>query len=87
MDRYRQHPFDALIVDAGTVGDDGRLVFQQILVEATHRQLPFAAILLLSEDQADWAKRITLGKNGAILPLGVKFRQVVKKLEELLAAS
>ncbi len=86
LDRYRQNPFDALIVDAGTVGEDGRLVFQQIMAEATHRQLRCAGILLLAQNQADWASRIKLGKNSAILPLGVKFGQVVKKLDELLAA-
>jgi eukaryotic-like serine/threonine-protein kinase len=85
LERYRQNPFDALIVDAGTVGEDGRLVFQQIMAEATHRQLRCAGILLLAQNQADWATRIKVGKNSAILPLGVKFGQVVKKLDELLA--
>jgi len=87
LERYRQNPFDALIVDAGTVGEDGRLVFQQIMAEATHRQLRCAGILLLAQNQADWASRIKVGKNSAILPLGVKFGQVVKKLDELLAVA
>ncbi|MFO0925689.1 MAG: hypothetical protein U0736_01460 [Gemmataceae bacterium] len=28
LDRFRQQPYEALIVDVGTVGDDGLLVFE-----------------------------------------------------------
>ena len=43
LDRFRQQPFDALIVDAGTAGDDGRLVFQQILAETDAKSWPVSA--------------------------------------------
>ena len=41
---------------------------------------------MLSDEQADWAKRITLNKTSAIMPLGVKFGKVIKKLDELFSA-
>ena len=38
-DRFRQQPFDALIVDARTVDEDGLYVFDQILAEAERKKL------------------------------------------------
>ena len=34
LDRFRQQPYDALIVDARTTGEDGRVVFEHIMDEA-----------------------------------------------------
>jgi eukaryotic-like serine/threonine-protein kinase len=85
LDRYRQQPFDALIVDAESSGDDGRLVFQQILLEALHKQLACAGILILGKDQANWVERLEPMKRAAVLVRpGVTLKQVIKKLNELL---
>jgi serine/threonine protein kinase len=86
LDRFRQQPFDALLVNAQTVGDDGRLVFQQIMADAIQKRLVCAGVLLLAPDQAEWASRIKLGKTSAILQHPVKFTQVRKKLDELIEA-
>jgi serine/threonine protein kinase len=87
LDRYSQQPFDALLVNAQTVGDDGRLVFQQIMADAIQKRLVCAGILLLAPDQADWASRVVLGKNSAIIQHPVKFTQVRRKLDELLESA
>jgi CheY-like chemotaxis protein len=83
VERYRQQPFDALIVDARTAGDDGRLVFQHILAEAAHRQRPCVGILMLGKDQADWAERVPATKNAAVLVRPGNFKQLLLTLEEL----
>jgi len=84
LDRYRQQPFDALIVNAGTTGEDGRIVFQQVLTEAGRKQFPCAGILLLSKDQGDWAGRVQSG-NTAVLVEPVSFKQLKRTLQDLLA--
>ena len=86
LERYRQQPFDALIVDARTAGEDGRLVFQHILAEAALRQQPFVSILMLGKDQADWAERITPTKNSAVLVRPANFKQLRETLEGLFGA-
>jgi CheY-like chemotaxis protein len=86
LERYRQQPFDALVVDARTAGEDGRLVFQHILGEAAHRQLPCVGILMLGKDQADWAERIPPTKNSVVLVRPGNFKQLRDALEELFGA-
>ena len=87
LERYHQQPFDALLVNGQTIGEDGRLLFQQIMTDAIHKRLMCVGILLLAPEQAEWAKRLSLGKTSAILQHPVKFTQVVKKLEELFDAA
>ena len=85
LDRFRQQPYDALIVDAGTTGEDGLLVYDQVLTEAHRRRLPLAGILILGKDQADWEKRAVASPTGAVLVRpGVTLKQVYRKLAELL---
>jgi len=66
-DRFRRQPYDAMIVDARTVGEDGVLVLQQILVEAEIKSIPFAGVVILGEDQASWQKQIKPRPNLAVL--------------------
>jgi eukaryotic-like serine/threonine-protein kinase len=87
LERYHQQPFDALLVNAQTIGEDGRLLFQQIMTDAIHKRLVCVGILLLAPEQAEWTKRLTLGKTAAILQHPVKFTHVVKKFEELFDAA
>jgi serine/threonine-protein kinase len=87
LDRFHQQPFDALLVNAATVGEDGRFVFQQIMADAYQKGVVCAAILLLAPEQAEWARRINLTKNSAIIQHPVRFTQVRQKLDELLEAA
>lgn len=85
LDRFRQQPYDALIVDARTTGDDGRVAFEHILDEAGRKQFAFAGILILGEDQADWVHRIRQRKNAALLvDPGVTMKALKRKIQELL---
>jgi CheY-like chemotaxis protein len=85
LDRYRQQPYDALIADAGTTGEEGLLVYDQVLTEAGRRRLPLAGILILGKDQADWEKRAVASPTSAVMVRpGVTLKQVYRKLAELL---
>ena len=85
LDRFRQQPYDGLIVDARTTGDEGRLVFEHILDEAGRKQYACAGILILGEDQADWVDRVRARPNAALLiDPGVTMKTLKRKLQELL---
>jgi DNA-binding response OmpR family regulator len=86
LERYRQQPFDALIVDAGTVGEDGIFHFDRIMKEARERQRPCPGIVILSENQKDWTAKVQTRKNVSVLLLPVTVRQLHKELKELFAA-
>src|SRR5262249_29793090 len=58
LERFRLQPFDALVVDAGTTDEDGFMVFDHIMSEAERQGLNCAGLLILNEDQADWAKKV-----------------------------
>ncbi len=58
VDRFRQQPFHGLVVDARTTGEEGFLYFERIIGEADRQGMSCGGILMLSEDQADWAVRI-----------------------------
>jgi CheY-like chemotaxis protein len=86
LDRFRQHPYDALVVDAGTTGEDGLLVFEQVVAEAGRKRLPCAAIVILSEEQAEWAARLPAAPRAAALVRPVTLKQLHHKLRDLLQA-
>jgi tRNA A-37 threonylcarbamoyl transferase component Bud32/CheY-like chemotaxis protein len=87
LERFRQQPYHALIVDARTTGEDGRLVFEHVLDLAGRQQSACAGILILGEQQADWAGRVTERPNTALLiDPGVTMKTLKRKLEELLPA-
>jgi tRNA A-37 threonylcarbamoyl transferase component Bud32/CheY-like chemotaxis protein len=84
LDRFRQQPFDALVVDVGTVGEDGLLVFDRVLGEAQAKNHPLAGIVILSEEQAEWARRVAPRPNAAVMVRPCGFKQLRHKLRELL---
>jgi len=67
LDRFRQQPFDVLVVDAGTTGEAGLFVFERILQDARSNKLNCSGVLILAEDQADWAEKISQRPNQVIL--------------------
>ncbi len=85
LDRFRQQPYDGLIVDARTTGEDGFRVFVHILEEAVRKRLPCAAIVILAQDQASWAARLPQAPHLAVMGQDVKFKRLLRKLQELMA--
>src|SRR5262249_36249063 len=84
LDRYRQQAFDALIVDVGTTGEEGLLLFDRVLDEAARQGATCAGIVILSEDQADWVRRVKQRSATAVLVRPVTLKQLHRKLQELL---
>jgi eukaryotic-like serine/threonine-protein kinase len=83
LDRFRQQPFDALVIDVGTTGKDGQLVFERIMSEADKHNLTCAGIAIFSEDQADWAGEMTSRPRTAPLVRPVTLKQVYRQLQTL----
>jgi serine/threonine protein kinase len=86
LDRFRQQPFDALIVDVETVGEEGLLVFDRVITEAHTKGLNCAGIVILGQDQADWAARVTSRDKVAVMVRPVGFKELRRKLSELLVS-
>jgi serine/threonine protein kinase len=85
VDRFRLQPFDALVLDAGTTGEEGRFTFERILKDAERQEINCAGLLILSEEQAEWAHEIAAGKKVAVLVRpAVTLKQVSRKLLELV---
>ena len=84
LDRFRQQPFDLLIVNASTTGDDGCYVFQRILEESQRQQIPCRGILLVDPAQSEWRERLAAQPSTAVLVQPVKYRQLLGAIQELL---
>jgi serine/threonine protein kinase len=88
LNRYRQKPYDALVVDSGSADEESVERFEQIMEEAAGRKRSCAGILLLAENQADWAEWVQARPKVAVLvrtktrPLTLK--QVAQQLGEFL---
>lgn len=83
LKRYQQQPFHAMIVDARTVGYDGVDAFNKVLRESDEMRLDIGAILLLSDEQADWADKASDHENGAVLLGSVTMKQLLETLYAL----
>ncbi len=86
LQRFRQQPCDALIMDAGSLEDEDILEFDRILTAADRKKHPSAGILILSEKQAGWKDRIPAHPKTTILIRPLTLKQLAKRLEELLPA-
>jgi serine/threonine protein kinase len=85
LDRFRLQPFDGLIVDARTTGEEGFRIFEHIVREAARKRLPCAAIVFLDDDQASWAARLSPSPCLAVMRgQEVTFKKVARKLKELM---
>jgi serine/threonine protein kinase len=85
LHRYEEQPYHALIVDAGTAGEAGVRAFRKIVGEADEIDLTLAAILILNEDQVDWAELVPEHRGAAVMIRPINLKQLIDKLNELLA--
>lgn len=84
LDRFRVQPYDLLIIDAGTTGENGLLIFERILKDAANEGLPCQGVLLLSDEQLSWKGKISPRPNQAVLIQPIKFKQLLHKAQEML---
>lgn len=74
LKRYQTAPYHALLIDAGTAGADGVKAFEKVLREAEVTGLDLCGMLILNEDQAQWADA-AVGHPGSdvfVRPVGLK---------------
>ncbi|MBY0521807.1 MAG: protein kinase [Gemmataceae bacterium] len=84
--RFQQHPFDALILDAGSVGSAGFKAFRDILDESDRLKHPCACVLMLSESQAEWAERFPPHPTMKVLVRPVTLKTLFEAVTTLLPA-
>jgi serine/threonine protein kinase len=85
LDRYRQQPFEVLIVDAGTTGEDGLLLFDRVLAEAKRAEAFCVGVLILSENQRAWEDKVQSRGAVSILVRPVTLKQLQTQITALLA--
>jgi serine/threonine protein kinase len=84
LDRYRQQPFEAVIMDAGTTGENGILVFEKIMADSARRNLSCAGVLMLTEEQQkEWRNRLNPHPKTVKLLHPVKLKQLLKSIQDL----
>lgn len=83
IDRFKQRAYDVLLIDAGAVGKEGVVQFERFAHQAEVQKLNCAGILILSEDQADWAKKIKETPRMVVMIRPVNGKQLAAKLREL----
>jgi serine/threonine protein kinase len=87
LNRYRLKPFDAIIIDVAGGDEDSVTRFDQILDEAARQHRPCAGILLLAENQEDWARNVERRPTVEIMVRPLTLRQVVEKLGALMSVA
>lgn len=87
LDRFHKQPFDGLIVDARTTGEEGLRVFENVIDEAARRRLRCAAMLLIDEEQSDRVVQLPQGPHIGFMSENITFKTVSRRLKELMAAA
>lgn len=84
--RFQQSPYDLLLVDCGTVGEEGLHTLEKVMVQAERSRLEFFGIVLLSEEQAHWRDRVFLQENPhvKVLVRPVTMRQITLALTDFI---
>src|SRR5262249_28949762 len=83
-DRFLIHPFDALVLNASTTGEEGRYTFERIMKDAELQEVTCAGILILAQEQEQWIEDIPDFPNAAVFVPPPKLPEVLSKLGELL---
>jgi len=83
VERFRQTPFEAAIIDAGTVGESSLQQTRSLLLDAarTHKRLGIAVIL--SEEQAPFASAFEKDPNVKTLVRPVTLKQLTAAVQSL----
>ena len=84
LQRFRQQPCDALVLDAGSMEEDDLVYFDRILGEAAKKSHFCVGVVILSETQATWSQLIQARPEVAVMVRPVTLRQLAKKLGELM---
>jgi CheY-like chemotaxis protein len=83
LERFRQHPYDAIIADAGTTGEDACLVLDRVLKEAEQQGRGTVGVVILSEGQEAWRRHVGERGTAAVLTRPVTLKQLLRALTDL----
>lgn len=86
-ERFRQQPFDALLLDVGTVGEESLDVYDRLRREAEKVQARCAGIILLSEEQEHLHTRIKTNGDTVVLDFPLKKGELEGAIEQLLPST
>jgi eukaryotic-like serine/threonine-protein kinase len=86
LDRFRQQPFNLLIVDAATTGENGYYVFERIMDDIKNHNLKCGGILLLHEEHTNWQKRMADYPSAVSLIQPVKYKQLLQAIRSFIPA-
>lgn len=78
--RYSTQPFHAMIVDAGTAGEEGLDALERVMRDSSLASMACTGILILSEDQTEWMKRGAKIANTTVLVRPVTMKQITELL-------
>jgi serine/threonine-protein kinase len=85
VERFRQNPFDAFIVNGASTGDPGLSAFREIKRDADRQKIPLGIVLLLTQEQAEGLGAEFDGDSQlAVLVHPVKFKELVKTLNGVI---
>jgi len=84
-DRYQQSPYDVLIIDIGTVGEEGLGIINAVLRKSRNVNMPCHALVIVSEDQTGVESTIDsdLMRMVTILRRPLKMHELTAKLLEV----
>jgi serine/threonine protein kinase len=83
LDRFRQQPFDFIVVDVGTTGENGMLIFERIMNDADRQKALLHGILMFSDEQEIWTKKVVNRPHVELLVQPIKLKQLLRKIQEM----
>lgn len=86
LERFRQQPFDLLIVDGATTGDEGVECLDKVLADSERHNAGCAGIAMLTEEQASWANRLSKHQRASVLMHPIKFKQLLAQVVSFVPA-
>jgi serine/threonine protein kinase len=84
LERYESQPYHALIIDAGSVGEEGSDMFCRIVKESQTMGMNCAAVMILNPEQAYWAERVPESDRAVALVRPVTLKQLRSRIGELM---
>ncbi len=85
LDRYQQNPFNVLLVDIGTVGEDGITAINKVLRKAKTNNMTCHAIAIVSEGQEGVENMVDsdLAKQTSILHRPLRMHDLIAVLDKV----
>jgi serine/threonine protein kinase len=84
VNRFKQQPYHAAVIDAGTVGREGVEAYERVIREAEMLHLDFACVLILNKEQEGMASSVRKSQNGVVLVRPVTMKQLADAIREKL---